>query len=288
METSENNQTVGLDSDLNTNLNTDQQNINSDTMDDTNSIDDDTMDEDIFVLNMNEDAVDRDDDDRDDDMPELEDGDEDEDENMGNIMNSMTPRLFFSLLGVPIYSQNNQFSLHTPARLPNQLDSPNEPSPEPSNETITTNMSEISTGQTSLPISIPGSLHVNQIIQQPAEHISQAHYDFYQRLQEISAQIVENQLYNQALLESREEYDNQENVKNDSVKIKLKAVEYTSVKIKEKRKKTCSICLDNFKTRANVYYLPCEHLYHKECLDEWVKYSAQCPCCRQNIETGTN
>jgi hypothetical protein len=44
----------------------------------------------------------------------------------------------------------------------------------------------------------------------------------------------------------------------------------------------CTICQDNFKDDDVVRLLPCEHIYHPECIDDWLKiHSYKCPCCRK-------
>jgi len=47
--------------------------------------------------------------------------------------------------------------------------------------------------------------------------------------------------------------------------------------------RSCSICMDTFRHGAVVTGLPCEHMFHVECLVEWVQRSAQCPNCRTPI-----
>ena len=47
---------------------------------------------------------------------------------------------------------------------------------------------------------------------------------------------------------------------------------------------TCSICLDQFK--CNEYYktLPCNHYFHKKCINPWFKKDHHnCPMCRSKV-----
>lgn len=45
---------------------------------------------------------------------------------------------------------------------------------------------------------------------------------------------------------------------------------------------TCAICLEDYKENEELRILPCEHEYHKNCIDEWlVKNNSSCPKCRQ-------
>ncbi|XP_064481065.1 E3 ubiquitin-protein ligase RLIM-like isoform X2 [Ornithodoros turicata] len=46
-------------------------------------------------------------------------------------------------------------------------------------------------------------------------------------------------------------------------------------------KRTCHICLEDFKRNNIVRTLPCLHEYHKGCLDKWLKRNSTCPLCRK-------
>ena len=46
--------------------------------------------------------------------------------------------------------------------------------------------------------------------------------------------------------------------------------------------KECSICYENISTSESVK-LKCNHIFHKECMEQWVKKSGTCPLCRYNI-----
>lgn len=46
----------------------------------------------------------------------------------------------------------------------------------------------------------------------------------------------------------------------------------------------CPICLSNFEEGEMVRLLPCQHLFHKSCVDEWlIKIKKFCPSCRRDI-----
>lgn len=46
----------------------------------------------------------------------------------------------------------------------------------------------------------------------------------------------------------------------------------------------CPICLCNFEEGEMVRLLPCQHLFHKICVDEWlIKVKRFCPSCRRDI-----
>ncbi|GMH10823.1 hypothetical protein Nepgr_012664 [Nepenthes gracilis] len=46
----------------------------------------------------------------------------------------------------------------------------------------------------------------------------------------------------------------------------------------------CCICLAKYANNDELRELPCSHLFHKECVDKWLKINALCPLCK--IEVG--
>ncbi|XP_055814988.1 putative RING-H2 finger protein ATL21A [Solanum dulcamara] len=64
---------------------------------------------------------------------------------------------------------------------------------------------------------------------------------------------------------------------------------YTKVVLGESRRVpgrnhlTCSICLADYHPKETVRCIPeCEHCFHAECIDEWLKINGTCPVCRNN------
>lgn len=45
----------------------------------------------------------------------------------------------------------------------------------------------------------------------------------------------------------------------------------------------CSICLNKFSDDNKGYELKCEHIFHKDCIKEWMERSKTCPICRIDI-----
>lgn len=52
--------------------------------------------------------------------------------------------------------------------------------------------------------------------------------------------------------------------------------------IKTTDKGVCSICLEQFIVNDKVNKLTCSHIFHKNCLDNWI-HNNNCPLCRKNI-----
>lgn len=46
----------------------------------------------------------------------------------------------------------------------------------------------------------------------------------------------------------------------------------------------CTICLSEFEQEEDVRRLPCMHLFHVECVDQWLSQNKRCPICRVDIE----
>jgi hypothetical protein len=50
----------------------------------------------------------------------------------------------------------------------------------------------------------------------------------------------------------------------------------------------CTICLCEYQEQEDVRRLPCMHLFHKECVDQWLPTNKRCPICRVDIESKVN
>ncbi|XP_059172918.1 E3 ubiquitin-protein ligase RNF126-like isoform X2 [Physella acuta] len=45
----------------------------------------------------------------------------------------------------------------------------------------------------------------------------------------------------------------------------------------------CSICMDDFELGIEVRKLPCDHLYHSDCIIKWLEMHGTCPVCRKDL-----
>eukprot|EP01134_Creolimax_fragrantissima_P006614 CFRG6614T1 len=41
----------------------------------------------------------------------------------------------------------------------------------------------------------------------------------------------------------------------------------------------CAICMEEYRHGDDVQFLPCLHVYHTECIDNWFERSLTCPLC---------
>jgi E3 ubiquitin-protein ligase RNF115/126 len=51
--------------------------------------------------------------------------------------------------------------------------------------------------------------------------------------------------------------------------------------------KECPVCQESFKDEDEVTCMPCNHLYHEECLVTWLKMHNSCPVCRVPLSENT-
>ncbi|BFZ16861.1 hypothetical protein BsWGS_19900 [Bradybaena similaris] len=51
-----------------------------------------------------------------------------------------------------------------------------------------------------------------------------------------------------------------------------------------KHAKECVICMNEFMLDEQLRYLPCLHIYHKDCIDDWLMRSFTCPSCLEPVD----
>jgi hypothetical protein len=47
---------------------------------------------------------------------------------------------------------------------------------------------------------------------------------------------------------------------------------------------TCMVCLSEFEVGEEVRVLPCGHVFHAPCIDEWLRRCTDCPICKANVD----
>ncbi|XP_043063540.1 RING finger protein 11 isoform X2 [Drosophila ficusphila] len=51
-----------------------------------------------------------------------------------------------------------------------------------------------------------------------------------------------------------------------------------------KKARECVICMAEFCVDEAVRYLPCMHIYHVNCIDDWLLRSLTCPSCLEPVD----
>ncbi|XP_032598006.1 RING finger protein 11 isoform X2 [Drosophila grimshawi] len=52
----------------------------------------------------------------------------------------------------------------------------------------------------------------------------------------------------------------------------------------KKAARECVICMVEFSNEEAVRYLPCMHIYHVNCIDDWLMRSLTCPSCLEPVD----
>lgn len=79
----------------------------------------------------------------------------------------------------------------------------------------------------------------------------------------------------------------QETIERNTFPHKYKRVR-RQTEIDEDDGEKCTICLSLFEVENDVRRLPCMHLFHMDCVDQWLMTNKHCPICRVDIETRLN
>ncbi|CAH1243940.1 RING finger protein 11-like isoform X2 [Branchiostoma floridae] len=51
-----------------------------------------------------------------------------------------------------------------------------------------------------------------------------------------------------------------------------------------KKGRECVICMNDFVIGDPIRLLPCCHIYHKDCIDDWLMRSFTCPSCMEPVD----
>ena len=92
-----------------------------------------------------------------------------------------------------------------------------------------------------------------------------------------------------------EEDDNDNNIsdfdkKKQNLFLEMDEYQYKHIQKYESRKETdCAICLEEFKGIDIIKaFYKCEHIFHKNCLKNWLKRSNVCPLCKHDLTDDIN
>ena len=66
--------------------------------------------------------------------------------------------------------------------------------------------------------------------------------------------------------------------------------QYKHIQKYDSRKETeCAICLEEFQRNDIIKeFYKCKHIFHKECLKNWLKRSNECPLCKHDLTEDIN
>ncbi|XP_062510132.1 RING finger protein 11-like [Corticium candelabrum] len=53
---------------------------------------------------------------------------------------------------------------------------------------------------------------------------------------------------------------------------------------KETKRRECPICMMDFAIGDQIRLMPCMHIYHRDCVDDWLIRSFTCPTCMEDVD----
>lgn len=65
----------------------------------------------------------------------------------------------------------------------------------------------------------------------------------------------------------------------------LKEFSLSADDLVEETNRTCPVCIEEYDEGGQAVMLQCSHIFHKECVREWLQKHATCPSCRYELET---
>lgn len=90
---------------------------------------------------------------------------------------------------------------------------------------------------------------------------------------------LDNMTYEQILALEEKIGNVSKGLKTEEINL-LQVDKYDSKKYEDEK---CIICQYEFKESDNIKILECHHIFHIECLDEWLKIQKICPFCKSEI-----
>lgn len=67
-----------------------------------------------------------------------------------------------------------------------------------------------------------------------------------------------------------------------------RTVEWRSQERIGETQEQCMVCLTEFADGECLRQLGCDHLFHRECVDEWLQRSPACPICKQSVSSSSS
>ena len=84
-----------------------------------------------------------------------------------------------------------------------------------------------------------------------------------------------------SLSENNSSYDSNSN--NIDINSQLSSRKLLNIDKLSPDKKTCIICLENFKESDKIINLSCFHMFHNNCIRTWLNNNNNCPLCKNKI-----
>lgn len=67
--------------------------------------------------------------------------------------------------------------------------------------------------------------------------------------------------------------------------IPIKIYDQLSTELIKDKNKRCAVCLCDYEQDDQIRHLPCDHLFHPDCIQEWFNTNAKCPVCKFDMNS---
>ena len=107
--------------------------------------------------------------------------------------------------------------------------------------------------------------------------------------QNINSNVPQNSVYNSNVLFNNKNLSDFDK-KKDSLFLEMDQFQYKHIQKYDSRRETeCAICLEEFKRNDIIKeFYKCKHIFHKDCLKNWLKRANVCPLCKHDLTEDIN
>ena len=104
-----------------------------------------------------------------------------------------------------------------------------------------------------------------------------------------NSNVPQNRVYNSNVLFSTKNLSDFDK-KKDNLFLEMDQYQYKHIQKYDSRRETeCAICLEEFKRNDIIKeFYNCKHIFHKDCLKDWLKRSNTCPLCKHDLTEDIN
>jgi len=89
--------------------------------------------------------------------------------------------------------------------------------------------------------------------------------------------------YEERLMEVQETLSRRRGLSHETIE-RIEKFSWDSGAARQHDQTSCMVCLANFVDGEDVRKLPCSHVFHRHCIDEWLRRQTDCPICKLNVD----